>query len=80
MHNIIIEDDRGQDLNDYVYDLMGHPMQPQHRHERLAQFIECYQTFVTPMCMMIFRRMSPRNGGHGMANKSAASFHVTSHK
>ena len=42
MHNMIIENERGQELDDHHYDLMGHPVQPQRRQDRMARFIENY--------------------------------------
>jgi hypothetical protein len=39
---MIIEDECGQDLNNHVYDFMGHLVRPQWCQELLARFIECY--------------------------------------
>jgi hypothetical protein len=44
MHNMIIEDERGQE-NDYThYELMGHPVQVHRRQERVARFIVSYNS------------------------------------
>jgi hypothetical protein len=42
MHNMIIENERGQDLNYSFYDLMGHMVQPRRRADRISRFLEVY--------------------------------------
>jgi hypothetical protein len=39
MHNMIIGNERSQDLDYSFYDLMGHPMRVQKREQRVARFI-----------------------------------------
>ena len=42
MHNMIIENERVQDLDYSHYELMGHPMQVGRRAERTARFVASY--------------------------------------
>jgi hypothetical protein len=42
MHNMIIENQRDQELSSSFYDLMEVPVQIRRREERLAQFIFSY--------------------------------------
>ena len=42
MHNMIIENERGQDLDDAQYMLIGRPVHPRRNQDRIARFIECY--------------------------------------
>ena len=44
MHNMIIEDERGQDLDYSFYDLMGQPVQVRRRAERVTRFIASYHS------------------------------------
>jgi hypothetical protein len=76
MHNMIIKDECGQDLNNHVYDLMGHQCGRYDAKNASTGSLRATMIFTTSMCMMIFRRISSRSGGHRMTNKGAASFHV----
>ena len=42
MHNMIIKNERGQDLDYTNYELMGHPVQVRRRAERVARFVASY--------------------------------------
>ena len=42
MYNMIIEDERGQDFDYTHYELMGVPVQPRRRAERVARFVASY--------------------------------------
>ena len=42
MHNMIIENERGQDLDYTHYELMGHPVRVRRRAERVARFVASY--------------------------------------
>lgn len=42
MHNMIIENKHGQDVDGYHYKLMGHPVRVRRQRDRIARFIECY--------------------------------------
>ena len=42
MHNMIIENERGQDLDYNHYELMGRPVQVRRRAERVARFVASY--------------------------------------
>jgi hypothetical protein len=42
MHNMIIENERDQDLDYRFYELMGEPVRPHRRRDRIARFVECY--------------------------------------
>lgn len=42
MHNMIIENERGQDLDYSHYELMGHPVRVRRRVERVARFVASY--------------------------------------
>ena len=42
MHNMIIENERGQELDYTHYELMGHPVQVRRRAERIARFVASY--------------------------------------
>ena len=44
MHNMIIEDDRGKDVDHDHYELMGIPVQVRRTPERVASFIASYHT------------------------------------
>jgi hypothetical protein len=43
MHNMIIENEHGQNL-DYSYELMGRPVHVRGREERIAKFLESYHS------------------------------------
>jgi hypothetical protein len=42
MHNMIIEDERGEEHHDYDYEHVGHPVRIRRREDRLARFIASY--------------------------------------
>ena len=42
MHNMIIENERGQDVNYSQYELLGHPVRVRRRAERVAGFVASY--------------------------------------
>ena len=42
MHNMIIEDERGEELDYSHYELMGRPVQVRRRAERTARFVASY--------------------------------------
>ena len=44
MHNMIIQDERGQDLDYSFYELMGQPVRVRRREERVARFIASYHS------------------------------------
>ncbi|KAE8796836.1 Disease resistance protein RPM1 [Hordeum vulgare] len=69
MHNMIIENERGQDLDYSQYELLGYPVRVRQKAERVARFVVFYQPFDVPKRILIFRRISLRNGGHGMTVK-----------
>jgi hypothetical protein len=47
MHNMIIEDEHGEEEHDYTYELMGRPMQIRRKEERLARFLMSYHAIRT---------------------------------
>jgi hypothetical protein len=47
MHNMIIEDERGEEEHDYTYELMGRPVQIRRKEERLARFLMSYHAIRT---------------------------------
>jgi hypothetical protein len=66
MHNMIIENPRGQDLNDFHYELLGQLVFAQPALP--ASLIATTKSAVN-ITMKIFRRTSWRSGGHGFRNK-----------
>jgi hypothetical protein len=42
MHNMIIENERGQDWDYFQYELMGHPVRVRRRAERVACLVASY--------------------------------------
>jgi hypothetical protein len=70
MHNMIIEDKRGEDLDCTRYELMRCLMRVHWREHRVAHFIHSYHQFGTVKCMMIFKMISSRSGGDKMGNKT----------
>ena len=44
MHNMIIENERGQDLDYSQYKLLGHPVRLLRRAERVAHFVASYRS------------------------------------
>ena len=43
MHNMIIENERGHDLDYGFYDLMGRPVRVQHNQDRVERFLRTYE-------------------------------------
>ena len=41
-HDVIIENERGQDLDYSQYELMGHPMRVRRRADRVIRFVASY--------------------------------------
>ena len=48
MHNMIIENERGQDLDYSQYELLGHPVRVRRRAERVARFVASYHIIRRP--------------------------------
>ena len=48
MHNMIIENERGQDVDYSHYELLGHPVRVRRRAERVARFIASYHAIQRP--------------------------------
>ena len=48
MHNMIIENERGQDLDYSQYELLGYPVRVRRRAERIARFIASYHAIRRP--------------------------------
>ena len=69
MHNMIIENERGQDLDYSQYELLGHPVRVRRRAERVARFVASYHAIRRPHRMMIVKRISLKSDGLGMAVK-----------
>ena len=42
MHNMIIENEHGQDLDYTHYELMGHPVRVRRRADRVTRFVNSY--------------------------------------
>ena len=42
MHNMIIENERGQDVDYSHYELLGHPVRVRRRAERVSSFVASY--------------------------------------
>ena len=47
-HNMIIENERGQDLDYSQYELLGHPVRVRRRAERVARFVASYHAIRRP--------------------------------
>ena len=69
MHNMIIKNERGQNVDYSHYELLRHPVRVRRRAARVARFVASYHAIRRPQRMMIFRRISLRSGGHGMDDK-----------
>jgi hypothetical protein len=69
MHNMIIENECGKDLDYAFYELMGCLVRVQRRKDRVARIIHSYHVIGTMKFMMIFKVISLRSDGDGMANK-----------
>jgi hypothetical protein len=74
MHNMIIENERGQELDYTHYDLMGVSIQVRRREERLAQFITHTMPFVKEKSMINFNLISSSSGENGMGNNEQNQF------
>lgn len=48
LHNMIIENERGQELDYSTYDLMGIPVRPRRVQDRLRRFLEVYDEIRDP--------------------------------
>ena len=48
MHNMIIENERGQDLDYSQYEPLGHPVRVRRRAERVVRFISSYHAIRRP--------------------------------
>ena len=48
MHNMIIENERGQDVDYSHYELLGHPARVLRRAERVARFVGSYHALRRP--------------------------------
>ena len=48
MGNMIIENERGQDVDYSQYELLGHPVRPGRRAERVARFVASYHAIRRP--------------------------------
>ena len=48
MHNMIIENERGQDVDYSQYELLGHPVRVRRRAERVARFVASYHAIRRP--------------------------------
>ena len=68
MHNMIIENERGQDLDYSQYELLGYPVRVRRRAERVARFIVSYHAIRRPATQMNFRNQL-KSGGHDMDDK-----------
>jgi hypothetical protein len=69
MHNMIIENERGQGLDDHHYKLMACLVRPCRQHDRIAVTLSATTRSLMNIPMKIFRRMSWRSGGHGGGNR-----------
>jgi hypothetical protein len=74
MHNIIIEDDRGKNIDHTHYELMGVPMQVRRSAHRIPRFITSYHAIRSRTHMMSSKKISWKNGGIGMDNNSCILF------
>jgi hypothetical protein len=70
MHNMIIEDERGKDLDSTHYKLMGCPVRVHRREHRVARFIHSYHVIRDNEVHAIFKMISLESGGDGMSNKT----------
>ena len=48
MHNMIIENQRGQNVDYSHYELLGHPVRVRLRPERVARFVASYHAILRP--------------------------------
>ena len=48
MHNMIIENERGQDVDYSQYELLGYPMRVRRTAERVARFVASYHAIRRP--------------------------------
>ena len=48
MHNMIIENERGQDVDYSQYELLGYPVRVRRRAERVACFVASYHAIRRP--------------------------------
>ena len=48
MHNMIIENEHGQDVGYSHYELLGHPVRVRWRAERVARFVASYHAIRRP--------------------------------
>ena len=48
MHNMIIENEHGQDVDYSQYELLGHPVRVRRRAERVARFVASYHAIRRP--------------------------------
>ena len=55
IHNMIIKNERGQDLDYSQYELLGHPVRVRRRAERVARFVASYHAIRRPATHMNFR-------------------------
>ena len=48
MHNMIIKNEHGQDVDYSQYELLGHPVRVRRRAERVAHFLASYHVIRRP--------------------------------
>ena len=83
MHNMIIENERGQALDYSFYELMGRPVRVQRNEDQVERFLFEWSAFLRPtrtfvmrIAMSIFKTISSRSGGHGSANKTTSLYFI----
>ena len=69
MHNMIIENERGQDVDYSHYELFGHPVRVRRRTVRMARSVASYHAIRRAEMHDDLQKDSSRSGGHGMDDK-----------
>ena len=69
MHNMIIENERGQDLDYSQYELLGHPVRVRRSAARVTRFVASYHAIRRAETHDV-RTISSRSGGNGMADRT----------
>ena len=73
MQNMIIENERGKDLDYTSFDLTRQPVRPRRRKDRIRRFLEMYHDIRdSDKHENLQKKISLSSGGHGMANKTTS--------